>query len=303
MEPQQEGPHPEPVTQAAAGAGQKLAELAAIAALLAQVVAQVQARRAMKQADRAALEEADAAADRAGWAPALHREWLADAALPDVARAWGSALACEDTTAAARDALEAAEARLREIHPYAMARYDQLRAAGLDRAAAMRQAAPAFLMDPRPRPAPRDAQAGRYLTAGAAAGPAPAPPDPDAAVVGRLLEIVGGLNDREIAAGRAPLDPAVVEMALAGRTSAPPRLIGRVVEGLRDGSLTVPAAAARPPRRTVAATGPSAADWPRPAADGVAVVVVRRTAWVRPPRPARGARTASRPAKAPRRHR
>jgi len=304
MEPQQEGPHPDPVTQATTSAGQKLAEFAAVAALLAQVTAQFRARRAMQDADRAALEAADRAAARAGWAPALDRGWLADAGLRDVARAWGSALPYEDTDAAAREALDAAETRLREIHPYGMRAYDKLRDGGRARAEAMREAAPEFLKHPRPRPAPRDAHQGRYLTAPspAAGEPAPAPPDPDAAVAAHLLDIVGRINDSEIAAGRGPLDPAVVEMALAARTSAPSGLITRIVEGLRDGSLAVPAAAARAPRPTVAATGPGALDWPRPAADGVAVVVVRRAAGGQAPRRVRGARSAPPAASRPRLH-
>ncbi len=306
MEPQQEGPHPDPVTQATTSAGQKLAEFAAVAALLAQVTAQFRARRAQQDADRTALEDADRAAARARWAPALDRGWLADADLRDVARAWGSALPYEDTDAAAREALNAAEARLREIHPYGMRAYDKLRDGGRARAEAMREAAPEFLKHPRPRPAPRDAHQGRYLTAPAptAGGPAaaPAPPDPDAAAAARLLDIVSRINDSEIAAGRGPLDPAVVEMALAARTSAPPGLITRIVEGLRDGSLAVPAAAARAPRPTVAAAGPGALDWPRPAADGVAVVVVRQAAGGQAPRRTRGARSAPPAAKRPKLH-
>ena len=303
MEPQQEGPHPDPVTQSAAAAGQKLAELSAVAALLAQILAQVRARHAMQAADRAALEEADRAAIRAKWAPALHPEWLADATLPEAARAWGAALAQEGADAAAETALDAAEARLRELHPYAMAIYDRLRGEGLPRDEAMRQAVPAFLLDPRPRPAPRDAHEGRYLTASAApAAPAPPGPDPDAAVAGRLLGIVAGLNDAAIAAGRGPLDPAVIEMALAGRTNAPPRLISRIVGGLRDGSLTVPAAAAREPRRTVAGTGPGASDWARPVADGVAAATVRQAAGAHRPRRARGAVAGPRTAAQPKLH-
>lgn len=280
--------HPDPVPQSAISAGQKLAELAAVAALLTQILAQVAARRAMQAAERAALEEAELAATRAQWARALHPEWLADATLPETARAWGAALAYEGLDPEASAALDAAELRLREIHPYAMAIYDQLREQGLPREEAMRRAVPAFLMDPRPRPAPRDANKGRYLTAGVPGDPAAAVPDPDAAMAGRLLGIIARLNDTEIAAGRGPLDPAVVEMALAGKTNAPPRLIGRIVAGLRDGSVTVPAAAARGPRPTVAAAGPGAADWPRPAGDGVAVVVVRQAAGGSRPRHARG---------------
>lgn len=296
MEPLPEGPHPDPVAQSVTSAGQKLAELAAVGALLTQVLAQIQARRAMRAVERAALEQADNDAIQARWAPALHPEWLADANLWDTAGAWGAALAQEGTDPAASAALDAAEARLRDLHPYAMNIYDRLRDAGIPREEAMRRTVPAFQMEPRPRPAPRDLYT--PLTA-APGGPQSAPEDPDAAVTGRLLGIVAGLNDAAIAAGRGPLDPDLVEMALAGRTSASPRLIKRVVAGLREGSLTVPAAAARTPRPTVATFGPVAADWPRTAGDGVAVVAVRQAAGGRRPhRPraaAAGPRAAARP--------
>ena len=84
-------------------------------------------------------------------------------------------------------------------------------------------------------------------------------------------------------------------MALAARTNAPPGLITRIVEGLRDGSLAVPAAAARAPRPTVAAAGPGALDWPRTAADGVAAAVVRRAAGGQSAAP--GAGSPQRPAR------
>jgi len=303
MEQPQEGPHPDPVPQAAAAGWHKLAEVAAVAALLGQVVGQFRARRAMRDADRDALEEAAGAEARARWAPALDRGWLADARLRDVAGAWGAALPYEHADAAARDALDAAEARLRGLHPYAMRRYDTLRGQGRSRDEAMAEAAPEFLKHPRPRPAPRDAWQGRYLTGPPAAGPGTPPaPDPDAAAAARLLDIVAGLNEREIAAGRGPADPALIQMALDRTTNAPPRLVARIVEGLQDGTLAVPAAAARAPRRTVAAAGPGAADWPRPAADGVAVVAIRRAAGGHALRRTRGPRATPPPAPRPRLH-
>ena len=296
-----EAPHPDPVAQGAGVAGQKLAEFAAIAALLAQVVAQVRARQASQAADQVTAGEAELAAARAGWAPALDRGWLADAALRDVAGAWGAALPYEAADPAALAALAAAEARMRDIHPYAMAAYDKLRAQGYSRADAMREAVPQFLMHPRPRPAPRDAQAGRYLPGPAAGTPAPPAPDPDAAAAGHLLGIIAGLNDKAIAAGRGPLSPAMVQMALEGRTSASPELIARIVEGLRDGSVIVPAGPARPAPRTVAAAGPGAADWPGTVHDGVAATTLRRAAGGRPARAGRSRRAPAQ-SRAPRPH-
>ena len=64
----------------------------------------------------------------------------------------------------------------------------------------------------------------------------------------------------------------------------------------------MPAAAAREPRRTVAGTGPGAADWARPVGDGVAAAAVRQAAGAHRPRRARGAVAGSRAAARPKLH-
>ena len=46
------------------------------------------------------------------------------------------------------------EERLRDLHPYAMARYDRLRADGMGPAEAMRETAPLFALSPRARARP-----------------------------------------------------------------------------------------------------------------------------------------------------
>ena len=152
-----EGPHPDPFGHALSGAGQKAAELVSVAAMLAQAAAQARAR---KDGLAAARDEADLAAARAAWAPVLDPGWRADAGLADVARAWGAAIPWEQAEAGAADALDAAEARLRELHPAAMRGFDRRRAAGTPRADAMLATVGDFVLDPagsagRPRACPR----------------------------------------------------------------------------------------------------------------------------------------------------
>ena len=78
---------------------------------------------------------------------------LNDASLSEVAHAWGSALPYENADPRAVAALDACERRLRELHPHAMGIYDRLRTnEGLNRADAMRTAAPEFLKHPRRAP-------------------------------------------------------------------------------------------------------------------------------------------------------
>lgn len=301
-----EGPHPDPVTGAATVGGQKLAEFITVAALLTQVTAQARAYLAARAAGREAAGEAEAGAARARWAPALHRDWLADAALPDVARAWGSALPYEQADASARDAMDAAEGRLRDLHPYAMAHYDRLRADGRSRMDSMWEAMPDFQLHPRPRPAPRDVHKGRRLGAGGgeadAAGDGYLAGAAHVAGSARILAVVARLNEESIAAGRGPLDPAVTEMALHRSTNVPAEAIDWVIRGLRDGSLVLPVPASGPARRTVSTTGTAAADWPRDVHDGLAATVIRGAAGSQPARPARQARRTATRDRAPRLH-
>jgi hypothetical protein len=280
MEPS-EGAHPDPIGQASAAAGQKVAEFAAVAAMLLQVSTMARARQAAVAADSLTQQNTELATARARWAPALDRGWLADATLRDVARVWGAAAPWEGTGQGAEAALEASETRLRELHPYAMRRYDDLRARGWGRTHAMSDAAPAFALHPSPRPAPEDANQGRYLTASspgqdpdtaaASAGGA------DAAVTYRIMGILARLNEQEIAAGRGPLSPGAADVALRTRVSAPDSVIGAIVDGLRDGTLTVPAVTAPPPRRSVSSAGPAGLDWPADVRQAVAAGAGART--------------------------
>ncbi|GAA4205924.1 hypothetical protein GCM10023074_45700 [Microbispora amethystogenes] len=74
-----------------------------------------------------------------------------------MSRAWGAALPYATSDPGAERALLRCESRLRELHPYAMNRYDRLRVEGHTPEAAMREVAPLFAREPRPRtgyPAP-----------------------------------------------------------------------------------------------------------------------------------------------------
>jgi hypothetical protein len=103
---------------------------------------------------RQAQERADRAAARARWAPANDPAWLREAGLADTASAWCAAVPFAEAAdprfeQSADAAVKNCEARLRTLHPHAMARYDRLRDDGLGRVEAMREAAPLFARPPR----------------------------------------------------------------------------------------------------------------------------------------------------------
>src|SRR5215470_4538536 len=159
--------HPDPFQDALSHGVQRAIEIASCAVTAAQVYAyqqrtqargvserDAQARRVLNAQSRA---ERDAA--RAGWAPALDPQWLRQADLMDTARAWGAAMPYADRDVpwyepSAATAMRKSEERLREQHPYAMARYDRLRGEGLRPAEAMAEAAPLFARPPRAYDAP-----------------------------------------------------------------------------------------------------------------------------------------------------
>ena len=293
MEQQQPFPdsHPEPIALAGGGALQKSAELAAVSALFVQIAMGVRAKRAQKEAAELAAEDAALLADRstmaaarANWAPALHPEWLADASLTEVARAWGAALPYENADPGAAVALDACEMRLRDLHPYGMRSYDQLREGGLSRADAMRTAAPEFLKHPRPRPAPKDARdlVPEFLPLtgpdGSTAGQTWVLRG-DAAVTSRILDIIAKYDDAAIAAGGAPLSAQMVQMTLMSNTNVSPA-VAAMAAGLRDGERLVPGKAPAG-RRSVAGIGVAARDWPDPPQASAAATVIRQTAGAR----------------------
>jgi hypothetical protein len=128
------------------------------------------------------------AAARTLWSPALDPGWTGRAGLTPVLHSWGAAMPFADPSEpwhepAAATAMRACEERLRQIHPYAMRRYDLLRDQGRTPAASMREAAPFFGRAPRPYGAVppgrrRDQDFPRDITGTVAATRPVAPPRP-----------------------------------------------------------------------------------------------------------------------------
>jgi hypothetical protein len=154
--------HPDPFEDILRQGVQRAIQLASGAVTAAQVYLfhrNTQARAVDEHDDRArralhAQMRAEQQAGRAGWAPALDPAWLRKATLFQVARAWSAAMPYSDRAVpwyepAAATAMRKCEERLRDLHPYAMAHYDQLRAEGLGPAEAMQQAAPLFARPPK----------------------------------------------------------------------------------------------------------------------------------------------------------
>jgi len=150
----------EPFGEALSYSSQRAAQLISLTVAAAQVAAHrkalsearkaardEQARRALREEERALFEQA-----RAGWAPAHDPRWLAQADLLQAARTWSAAAAYADTDPVAASAMRKSEERLRTLHPYAMTRYDRLRAEGASPLDAMREAAPLFTREPHARP-------------------------------------------------------------------------------------------------------------------------------------------------------
>lgn len=151
--------HSDPIAEGLQQGGQRLVQIVSAAVAVNQAVAQrkhrleaakkaadAQAQRAEARAQRAALAEA-----RSRWVRAHDREWLRQANLPDVARAWGAAAPYADGNASAAFAVRSCEERLRDLHPHAMSHYDRLRRDGKNRLDAMTLAAPFFTRDPNVR--------------------------------------------------------------------------------------------------------------------------------------------------------
>ncbi|MGH3217936.1 MAG: hypothetical protein ACRDPY_04260 [Streptosporangiaceae bacterium] len=229
------------------------------------------ARRAL-----AAQIRADRDAARSGWAPALDPGWLRRADLYQAAQAWGTAMPYADRATpwyepAAATAMRKCEERLRILHPYAMARYDRLRAEGMGPADAMREAAPLFSQPAHTRDgqyADRsmlDAGNGETLT-WTATTPTPGPGgpgdlSPDQAQEHRGRQVVAALQARARAHGRDPLGEAEQRTVLETVTNLPDDVIDRIVQ---------PAAPGAEPARTARPARPWEHDFPVPVQDVVA---------------------------------
>ena len=251
MDPSLDGPHPDPIGHAVSATQAKAGEAVTAAVMLAQAAALAKAR---KDGLAAAQAEAEAAAARTRWAPALDPGWLADAALPDVARAWCAALPWEhDDTRAAR-ALDAAEARMSELHPPAMSAYGRRRQAGSSRAEAMLDVTGEFVLDP----------GGDRAAGGLSAE--------EAGALRQALEDVARLSARAAEAGQGPLDP---QAALGLRGGLPAGMAGRIEQGLADGAPAPSSPPTSTGKPTVASLGPGAIGWPASARAGVQAAALR----------------------------
>lgn len=200
-------------------------------------------RRALQAQARAERETA-----RTAWAPALDPAWLNNASLIDSAQAWSAATPYADKAApwyepAAATAMRKCEDRLRQLHPYAMARYDRLRADGIGPAEAMREAAPLFARAPHAHDAP---SVPRPALSAGNGGPAWTASQPgyttrlsaDAQVLERRgRQILEAIQDRAGEQGRRPLGPAEQRTVLEAITSLPPEIINRVVKPTAAGNV------------------------------------------------------------------
>ena len=239
--------HPDPFGEAFSHSSQKAAQLVAMVGAAYEIAARRKATRAARDAarteqQRRALQEQERAARadaRARWAPAHDARWLAQADLLQVGRVWGAAAPYADTDPEAASALRKAEGRLRVLHPYAMARYDRLRAEGADPLEAMQEAVHLFAREPHARPGqPASTRPGIEANmpgtgflpdaaeAASASVPQPGPrPDfyQDAEQRGR--RIAERLQARALAERGSRLSPDELTTALEASTSLPAEVI------------------------------------------------------------------------------
>jgi hypothetical protein len=164
----------------------KLAQHLAIATQIAEAVLRMRqqhndnaAKSTQQQAAASRAERtAQHAADRLRWTPALKKNWVDNADLPDLGQAWGAAAGWADTDPTAERAASNVESRLAEMAPESMARYADLRQGGASRTDAMRDVAAHINAEMSQRPV----QAGHFqqssTTRTAIEGPVLADTDP-----------------------------------------------------------------------------------------------------------------------------
>jgi hypothetical protein len=233
--------HPDLLGEAMSHSGQRLAQLGSLFTSWAMVEARRAERRnaaatARTEQELKTLREQERAAyqlARAGWAPSEDRRWIAGATLIETARAWSAAAAYASADPAAEAALGRCEARLRDLHPYAMAAYDRLRREGAGAFDAMRDVAPLFARAPHARPG----DPSRLRPALAASAP-PAGPEADSSsgqpwtVASRFpsypppappADFVGARTAADLAAESFPLGVSDVVRAVAGTVQSPAR--------------------------------------------------------------------------------
>jgi hypothetical protein len=151
--------HSDPISEGFAQSGQRLVQVISLGAIWQQTHARRKQRLQDAQAAKdAALEnrvanEMKAAFEqaRSQWAPAHDEQWLRQADLLQIARAWAAALPYAGESTAAAAAVRKCEERLRELHPHAMEHYDRFRSKGMSPEDALREAVPFFTRDPHVR--------------------------------------------------------------------------------------------------------------------------------------------------------
>jgi len=213
---------------------QRLAQLGSLVTAAATMEVR---RRTQANAANAARSQQELRAlqdqQRAAWTPAHDSRWLAQADLLQTARAWVAATAYADADPAAASSARKCEERLRELHPYAMARYDRLHSEGAGAFEAMRQAVPLFGRAPHARPGDRAAErrgleaparldaAARHGGAPGGAGQPGADPGPDQQLEQRGYQIVQELQARAVAERGNPPSPDELVTTLGAATTLP----------------------------------------------------------------------------------
>ncbi len=238
--------HPDPIQEAVGQALHRAAQVASAAVAGAQALLYLRRTQNQLIATHDDLDSSliraqlidDRAAASIYWTPALDPTWITQADLPATLRAWTAAMPYADATdlwhePTASDAMRACEERLRDLHPYAMQRYDHLRSQGRMPADSMQEAAPFFSHSralargarSRPRPGERPwqqdfPQSIRDAVAGTArseptTGPRPTRPrrpGPTIARLGPMAVRTGGGNEYRLrrASGHARAGIAVL---------------------------------------------------------------------------------------------
>jgi hypothetical protein len=295
--------HPDPVREAISHGTQRAVQVGSCAMTAAQAYAwhhKAQARVVAERDERArrslqAQIRAEREAARSNWAPALDRQWLRGSGLLDTARAWGAAMPYANRDVpwyepSAATAMRAAEDRLRDLHPYAMARYQRLRGDGLGPTDAMREAAPLFARHPHARDAPFTPRpeveavtgAAEWVARGASADAADQAGDlADAAgLEQRGQRIAAALQERARADGREPLGQDELRIVLDTITNLPADVIDRLSgpAAAHDGDAAASAASAA--RRSAR---PWEHDFPAPIRDVVAAAAASPGGTTAPP--------------------
>jgi hypothetical protein len=272
--------HPDPLTEAAQIAVRDARRFVNLLAAAGRIIVrhQVVGKRVREERDRQARRamqaslKAERAAARARWAPGNDPQWLRDAGLLNVAEVWAAALPYADHGGelfekSAESAVLNSEGSLRHLHPYAMSRYDRLRADGMGPVEAMYEALPLFT---RPaRAYERTAQARSALEPGTGHGfewvsvvHGPTRADLEAERQReRGVRILDGIQRRAFREGAVPLDQDEQRLTLEATTSLTPRQIATTVR---------PAPAASAQRR------PWRQDFPFPIHDVLAVAAAAK---------------------------